>query len=55
VAKRAQQTYSSELTQVSVSVEDGSQQSATFTHVHQGPVPKYHPHAYSNHKQENKA
>jgi hypothetical protein len=41
--KHAQHTYSSELTRVSVPVEDGSQQSSTFTHVHQGPVPKYPP------------
>jgi hypothetical protein len=49
------QTYSIDLTQVSIPVEDGSQQSSTFTHVHQGQVPKYPTHTYTKHKQENKA
>jgi hypothetical protein len=37
---------------VSVPAEDGSQQLAIFTHVHQEPVPKYRTHAYSIYKQE---
>jgi hypothetical protein len=49
------QMYSIDLTQISVPAEDGSQQSSTFTQVHQGPVPKYLTHAYTKHKQENKA
>jgi hypothetical protein len=53
--KCAQQTYSSELTRVSVPAEDESQRSSTFTHVLQGPVSKYPTHAYTKHKQENKA
>jgi hypothetical protein len=50
--KRAQQMYSSELTEVSVPAGDGSQQSSTFTRVHHGPVPKYHSQAYTKHKQK---
>jgi hypothetical protein len=49
------QTYSIDLMQVTVNAKDGSQQSSTFTHVYQGPVPKYPTHAYTKHKQENKA
>jgi hypothetical protein len=48
--KRAQQMYSSKLMEVSVPTGDGSQQSSTFTHVHRGPVPKYHTQAYAKHK-----
>jgi hypothetical protein len=55
VAKAHSQTYSINLTRVSVLTEDGSHQSSTFTHVHQGPVPKYHTPAYTKHKKENKA
>jgi hypothetical protein len=50
--KRAQQTYSSELMEVSVPAEDGSQQSSTFTRVHHRPVTKYHTQAYIKHKQK---
>jgi hypothetical protein len=44
--------YSSELTEVSVPTEDRSYQSSTFTHVHHGPVPKYHTQAHTKHKQK---
>jgi hypothetical protein len=55
VAKVHSQTYSIDLMQVSVTAEDGSQQSSTFTHVRHGLIPKYPTHAYTKHKQENKA
>jgi hypothetical protein len=48
------QTYSNNLTQVSIPAKDGSQQSSTFTQVHQRPVSKYPTHAYTKHKQGNK-
>jgi hypothetical protein len=50
--KRAQQMYSSELTEVIVPAKNGSQQSSIFTHVLHGPVPKYHTQAYTMHKQK---
>jgi hypothetical protein len=50
--KHTQQTYSSELTEVSVPAEEKSQQSSTSTHVHHGPVPKHHTQAYTKYKQK---
>jgi hypothetical protein len=44
--------YCTKLTEVSVPAEDKSQQSSTFTHVHHGPVPKYHTQGYTKHKQK---